>query len=173
MVIEQSPVPILLAQAIETSHGNGGQRDGSKEAEMDERLVVNVARFPHETIDDETILIDAETGHLLLLTGFASVLLSHLVGGASSEALTSAVDARFGTEAGAATRSFIQELRAAEIVIPVLDAGPVAAVPLSWPERFTTPTLERYDDIAKIIAMDPIHDVDPTGWPRPANNPKA
>ena len=90
---------------------------------MDERLVVNVSRFPHETIDGETILIDSETGHVLLLTGVASVLWSHLVGGASPEALASAVDARFGTEAGAATRSFIQELRAAEIIVPTTDAG--------------------------------------------------
>jgi hypothetical protein len=76
---------------------------------MNERLVVNVSRFPHETIDGETILIDAETGHLILLTGFAAVLWSHLVGSTSSEVLASAVDARFGTEAADATRSFIQE----------------------------------------------------------------
>ena len=54
---------------------------------MDERLVVNVSRFPHETIDGETILIDSETGHVLLLTSFASVLWDHLVGGARSDAL--------------------------------------------------------------------------------------
>ena len=54
---------------------------------MDERLVVNVSRFPHETADGETILIDAETGHVLLLTGFAAVLWGHLVGCASSEAV--------------------------------------------------------------------------------------
>jgi len=133
---------------------------------MDERLVVNVSRFPHETIGGETILIDAETGHVILLTGFAAVLWSHLVGSTSSEVLASAVDARFGTEAADATRSFIQELRAAEIVVPTTDAGSDAVPPLPWPERFTVPVLERYDDIANIIAMDPIHDVGPGGWPR-------
>jgi hypothetical protein len=139
---------------------------------MDERLVVNVSRFAHETIDDETIVIDAETGHLLLLTGFASILWSHLVGGASPEALISAVDARFGTEAGAATRSFLRKLCAAEIVVATTAARPAAASPLPWPKQFTEPVLERYDDIAKIIAMDPIHDVAPTGWPRPGDDPK-
>jgi hypothetical protein len=134
---------------------------------MNERLVVNVSRFPHETIDGETILIDAETGHVLLLTGFAAVLWSHLVGGTSSEALAGAVDARFGAEAADITRSFIQELRAAEIIVPTTDVGPAAAVPLPWPERFAPPVFERYDDIANIIAMDPIHDVGPAGWPRP------
>jgi hypothetical protein len=137
---------------------------------MEEWLVVNTTRFPHETIGDETILIDAETGHVLLLTGCASVMWCHLVGGISSAALANEVAARFGSEAGAATRGFLHELRAAEIVIPTTDAVPAAAVAPPWPEQFTAPVLERYDDIAKIIAMDPIHDVGPEGWPQPAGN---
>ena len=48
---------------------------------MEERLVVNVSRFPYETVDGETILIDSETGHVLLLAGFAAVLWDHLVAG--------------------------------------------------------------------------------------------
>lgn len=137
---------------------------------MDERLVVNASRFAHETIDDETVLINSETGHVLLLTGLGSILWSHLVGGTRLEALAGAVDARFGTEAGAAARDFISELRAAEIVVPTTDTRRDNAAPLPWPERFIAPIFERYDDIAKIIAMDPIHDVDDTGWPRPAKN---
>jgi hypothetical protein len=140
---------------------------------MEEGLVVNASRFPHETIDDETILIDAETGHVLLLTGCGSVLWCHLVGGTNSEVLASEVDARFGSEAGAATRRFLHELRAAEIVIPTTGTVPAATVAPPWPEHFTAPVLERYDDIAKIIAMDPIHDVGPEGWPQPASNREA
>lgn len=139
---------------------------------MDERLVVNVSRFPHETIESETILIDSETGHVLLLTSFASVLWGHLVGGARSDELVSGVEARFGTEAADATRRFIQELRAAEIIVPATGAGPATTAP-PWPEHFTAPVLERYDDIANIIAMDPIHDVGPAGWPQPDNDPKS
>jgi len=40
---------------------------------------------------------------------------------------------------------------------------------LPWPDSFVPPGLEKYDDIADIITMDPIHDVDPAkGWPRRA-----
>lgn len=140
---------------------------------MHERLVVNASRFPHETIDNETILFDSETGHVLLLAGFASVLWSHLVGGASLKELGDAVASRFGPEAGATTRTFLSELRAAEILVPSTDRGPADAVPLPWPEQFTAPVFERFDDIAKIIAMDPIHEVDATGWPRPAHDREA
>jgi hypothetical protein len=133
---------------------------------MQARFVVNSLRFPHETIDNETILFDAETGHIVLLAGFASVLWSHLVGGARLEELCKEVDLRFGSDAGAATRTFLDELRAAAILVPSNEGAGTDATPSPWPSQFSAPVLERYDDIAKIIAMDPIHEVDVTGWPR-------
>jgi Coenzyme PQQ synthesis protein D (PqqD) len=140
---------------------------------MQERLVVNSSRFPHETIDNETILFDAETGHILLLAGFASVLWSHLVGGATLAELCEAVDTRFGSDAAAATRDFLNDLRAAGILVPSNEEAQTDATPLSWPAQFAPPQLERYDDIAKIIAMDPIHEVDVTGWPRSVRDGEA
>jgi hypothetical protein len=134
---------------------------------MDERLGVNTVRFAHETIDGETILIDSETGHMLLLTNVASVLWGHLIGGASLDALVGEVESRFGAESADATRRFLDELRKADILVPTLgDAEPDSCASLPWPRNFTSPVLERYDDIANIIAMDPIHDVSPAGWPR-------
>ena len=42
-------------------------------------------------------------------------------------------------------------------------AAPEAA---ALPEQFSAPGLETFNEIADIIAMDPIHDVDPSrGWP--------
>ena len=41
------------------------------------------------------------------------------------------------------------------------------AAPTAWPNAYTAPQIERYDDIADIMMMDPIHEVDKTlGWPR-------
>lgn len=136
---------------------------------MHERLVPNTARFPDQTIDGETLLFDAETGHLLLLTGFGSVLWTRLLAGASATELGAEVEERFGTDPGALTRAFIEDLRAAAILVVAPGPVPDAGVPPDWPAQFTAPGIERYDDIAKIIAMDPIHDVDATtGWPRVA-----
>lgn len=135
---------------------------------MSDRLTPNVARFPHETIENETILIDSETGHVLLLSGFASTLWASLVDGADIESLLSAVGDRFGDEARSATNTFVENLRSANMIVPAEGASPTDGFKISWPDQFLEPVLERYDDIANIIAMDPIHDVDDTGWPRPA-----
>ncbi len=85
---------------------------------MQHRLVINAERFPHETIDNETILFDAETGHILLLVGSAAVLWEHLVAGIDVPELCQAVDARFGSDAGAATRQSFADLHQAEVLVP-------------------------------------------------------
>jgi hypothetical protein len=137
---------------------------------MQEFFFVNSSRFPHETIDNETILFDAETGHVILLAGLASVLWTHLVTGAELGELCEAVNLRFGADASAITRVFLDDLCAAEILVPTNEKVGADSAPSPWPSEFTAPSLERYDDIAKIIAMDPIHEVDPTGWPRSARD---
>ena len=133
---------------------------------MTELLIANTARFPHDTIDGETLLIDSETGHLLMMTGVGPLLWQLLLGGVAVEPLAAEVVDRFGPAAGEDCRSFLQALAEAGVVIPATKA--VAEAPaLDWPESFAPPVLERYDDIANIIAMDPIHDVDQSaGLPR-------
>lgn len=133
---------------------------------MTDVLIANTARFPHETIDGETLLIDSETGHLLLISGIGPVLWERLVAGAAAEPLVAEVASRFGAEAGAACRSFLDALTEAQVLVRAPSASGQAAA-TQWPTRFEAPALERFDDIANIIAMDPIHDVDQSaGWPR-------
>lgn len=141
---------------------------------MHEQLVPNSARFPDQTIDDETLLFDAETGNLVLLTGFGSVVWARLAAGADAADILAAVEQRFGAEPAAATRAFLDELVALGIVVASSEPPVADAASPEWPATFTAPAIERYDDIAKIIAMDPIHDVDATtGWPRVAPDGKA
>ena len=36
-----------------------------------------------------------------------------------------------------------------------------------WPPTYTAPVLQCYDDLADMMALDPVHDVGATGWPTP------
>src|SRR5262245_21716146 len=133
---------------------------------MAELLIANTARFPHDTIDGETLLIDSETGHLLMMTGVGPLLWQRLLGGVAVEPLTAEIVDRFGPAAGEDCRTFLKALVEAGVAIPTAESAG-EPMPLEWPESFATPVLERFDDIANIIAMDPIHDVDQSaGWPR-------
>ncbi|MCE9629706.1 MAG: PqqD family protein [Planctomycetia bacterium] len=142
---------------------------------MNDLLVADTTRFPHDTIDGETVIIDATCGHLFLLTGLGPWLWHRMIAGHSIDGLSAEVAARFGAEAEDATRRFLGELVANGMLQPQSSAEPAAGEPAALPDAFVPPAVERYDEIADIIAMDPIHDVDPTkGWPhRQGNVPAA
>jgi len=108
---------------------------------MQERLVANSSRFPHETIDNETILFDAETGHIVLLAGCASVLWSHLVYGTGVAQLCDEVESRFGSDARAGTQKFFDDLHAANILVMSDNDVQSAVAPSPWPAQFVTPAL--------------------------------
>jgi hypothetical protein len=132
---------------------------------MNETRFADTARFVHETIDDETVLLDSMRGHLFLFTGSGPWLWHRMQHGGAIDEVVNEMSERFGAEAADATRHFLDSLGAAEM----LTARPAGEPPSALPnlETFVPPVLEKYDDIADIINMDPIHDVDPAqGWPR-------
>lgn len=130
-------------------------------------LIVDTDRCAHDTVDGETMVIDTRTGHLLLFDGLASTLWDRLRTGTTADALLAETAERYGPDAAASTRAFIDELVAASLVVPT-DAGPGSppADAAPWPDDFAAPGIERFDEIADIMTMDPIHDVDSaSGWP--------
>jgi hypothetical protein len=54
------------------------------------------------------------------------------------------------------------------------DPVPVSALPrlIEQKRPFVAPTLKKYSEIEDLLLLDPIHDVDDSGWPnRSAENP--
>lgn len=138
---------------------------------MTELVFTDSQRFPHETIDGETIIIDAESGRLFLLTGVGPWLWSKLAAGASFEALVDELTAKYSADSASPTLAFLSSLKE----LGLLRSTPGAAAPVmdapALPDLFVAPALEKYDDIADIIAMDPIHDIEPSrGWPHRPND---
>ncbi len=124
------------------------------EAFADETIAVNLATGRYYSLD----LIGAETLELLA-TG-------HDVGPSPSTwPLRYDADRAEVEAAVAGSRSSPRRRRAAP-----RGAGPRArrrppARPLALPCRFSAPTLSVYSDMEDLLLLDPIHDVDETGWP--------
>lgn len=133
-------------------------------------LIVDTARCAADTVDGETLIIDTVSGHLRVLTGIAPVVWDRLLEPRDAEALVAEVADRYDEAAGEAVRGLLDELREAALLITAdgaTGAHPIAAAGLDWPEQYETPGVERYDDIADIMLMDPVHEVDvDQGWPR-------
>ena len=135
---------------------------------MTHMYFANTDRFPHDTLEGETVLIDTERGHLFLFTGIGPWLWQRLTAGTTFETIVQEVVSRFGPEAAEPTWRFLEQLEQNEMVrqgVPG-DEAPTPIQEIACPDLFVAPAIERYDQIADIISMDPIHEVDPAeGWP--------
>lgn len=140
-----------------------------------ERFRIDAQRIVHETIDDEVIIIDLETGTYFSLTDEAADLWPTLVRGTTrtemAAVLAGAGDAG-GPEIEAAITAFLDELTAEHIVTaePGDPRPAVSTVPAATMARrgrpFEPPKLAKHTNMSDLLLLDPIHDVDEQGWPR-------
>jgi hypothetical protein len=129
-------------------------------------LGVDITRSNFDTVDDETVILDSSTGVLTLLVGIGPQIWERLVGGADRTALLAEIAATFDDDAATEAGVFLDDLLTAGLVVELDELAPAGAAPSAWSETYRAPKVERYDDIADIMMMDPIHEVDRTrGWP--------
>lgn len=70
---------------------------------------------------------------------------------------------RFGAQAGQDLQDFVATLIEHELLREA-DATPVDFVPVTVAAYFA-PKLDIYTDMQELLLLDPVHDVDETGWP--------
>ena len=129
----------------------------------------------HETVDGEVIAIDLGSGSYYSLAGSGPAIWELLGQGATETEVRTALAGEFlgeESEIGAAVAALLSQLEENGLVVreettregPASPSGPAAG------ERpmFEAPRLERYTDMKDYFLLDPIHEVDPAGWPRPA-----
>lgn len=136
------------------------------------RYNVNTPRVIHETIDEETIVIDLTTGSYFSLRDTAAAAWAQIVeGNGSPESLSQAVAAQYSADAAeveAALRAFLEELQSEQLVVVSQNGNkPPDSLPLPDGGRgpFTAPRVEKYTDMQDIILLDPVHNVGASGWP--------
>ena len=126
----------------------------------------------HETVDGEVIAIDLDNGSYYSLAGSGPLVWELLAQGASETELREALEARFGGVETIAEdiAALIQQLQENGLVVEAEPAeGAVVVAPASGEgEAYEAPRFERYTDMKDYFLLDPIHEVDTAGWPRPA-----
>ena len=127
----------------------------------------------HETVDGEVIAIDLDNGSYYSLAGSGPAIWELLERGASEAEVGAALLDRFDAEESAITTAvsaLLGELRENGLIVASEEGGSsVAPGPYSNEKTpFEVPRLERYNDMKDYFLLDPIHEVDTAGWPRPA-----
>lgn len=134
-----------------------------------EYVKVNHDKVVHETIEDEVIIINLDTGTYYSLLDTGTAVWRGLEQGASRQSIVTALANHYGVARGTVTEavdSLIEELISEEIVVPASDGVTEFALNgQSSGQPFTPPTLARHTNMSDLLLLDPIHDVDERGWP--------
>ena len=130
-----------------------------------------------ESFEGEVILVHMKSGNYYSLQGSAPLIWDFIDHGHSLEEITEQMAASLNTnghrggeeEIRGSIEKLVEELVAEALVVPVASASLTTPGETSGMVKshgpFLPPVLERYTDMQELLLLDPIHDVDETGWP--------
>jgi len=138
-----------------------------------DRFRINSPSVASEDFDDETILVNLETGEYFSTRDTGAEIWRRLAKGAPVAAVEQAMLAHYEVEAEILAESlstFVATLRERGLLVPLADSEPTELEPepaVAAKRTFLPPSLDVYSDMQDLLLLDPIHEVDPSGWPNP------
>ncbi len=128
-------------------------------------------RIAFQTVDGEVIAIDFVNGSYYSMRGTACEIWQMLTTHMDVDAIAAwyrAGGSPAPESVEAEIRSFVADLLAVGLLGPGDPDSPARAVPpppsISR-QPYGTPCLEKFEDMAELIKLDPVHDVSDVGWP--------
>lgn len=120
-----------------------------------------------EIIDGEAVILDLRHGRYYTTDGVGAEVWRAASAGALQCDIVASCLARFPDQPAVEhdIGTLLDSIVAAGLLEPRDGSAPSEGVTLTWPTPYRAPALKGYDDLADMMALDPIHDVDPTGWP--------
>lgn len=146
---------------------------------MSNYFQINTAKIAQEIIDDEVIIINLDEGsyYSLLNTG-VEIWQGIEKGFSGDEIIQDMIDRYDGNteEITQGIEALMDELIAEEIIISGANLSSekkqfssknINSKIEQKKIKFEVPKLQKYTDMQDLLTLDPIHDVDETGWPNP------
>ncbi len=140
----------------------------------EQRLRINTENVVHETVDGELIAIDLSGGSYYSLAGSGPAIWSLLLGGATESEICAALACTHEGDPEtirSAVSDLLGQLLESALAVPGEGAGATGSPAPEAPAEkaaFEPPKLERYTDMKDYFLLDPIHEVEAAGWPKPA-----
>lgn len=144
------------------------------------RWKINKPQVVHEVFEDEIVIVNLDNGNYYSLNQTGAEIWGWVENGASGEEIVEAALQRYAGNRAvveAAIGAALKEFQREELVTPSEDVAvqaieAPAEVPTTKP-AFEAPTLSRFTDMQDLLLLDPIHEVDETGWPHAKEAPSA
>lgn len=141
------------------------------------RLKINEQNVVHENIDGETVILNLDSGNYYSIVDVAADIWSYIEKGAPVREIMPLITEHYDCSQGGEENEvnlFIQQLQQEGLVIPIDNKLADSPLPQNWKEQitakeskavFNAPVLNKYTDMQDLLLLDPIHEVDATGWP--------
>lgn len=142
-----------------------------------QRFRVNTPTVTHETIDGEAVIINLDSGNYYSLVEVGSFIWGLIENGASASEVQNLVAQNYqgsATDIDRAVQELWVQLQQENLIVPVDGVFDLTATDQAMSSNnghdkpsFKTPSLHKYSDMQELLLLDPIHDVDEAGWPKP------
>jgi Coenzyme PQQ synthesis protein D (PqqD) len=132
---------------------------------------VNAPKVVYEAFEDETVLINLDTGNYYSFSGTGALIWDRIVSGEPIASIIEYLQERFADAADIApsVEDFVRELVKDNLIVKnssgVVKNIKQAKAQVASPTRFEKPVLQKYSDMQDLLLLDPIHEVDEMGWP--------
>ena len=129
------------------------------------------SKIIHEAFEDEVITGNLERGHYYSIEGSGAEIWRLLLAGLTVPEMAehfSNHDPSNRETIASGIREFVDRLLEEGLIAPSEnseDELPAKNLPLARRTVFAPPVLQKYTDMEELLLLDPIHEVDETGWP--------
>jgi hypothetical protein len=147
---------------------------------INQRFRINTPTVTHETIDGEAVIINLDSGNYYSLVDVGSFIWALVDNVASANEVQNQVLQTYHgnpSDIDQGVQDLFSQLQQENLIVPVNGATEAsvvtAAVSSNGHEKpsFNPPLLHKYSDMQELLLLDPIHDVDDAGWPKPVPDP--
>jgi hypothetical protein len=132
----------------------------------------NTPKVLFEAFEDETVLINMDSGNYYSFSGSGALIWDCMVRGDSVGSVIENLQERFGGRDGIApaVENFVRELVEENLIVENSSGTAKnmnqGKVQIPTPPQFERPMLQKYSDMQDLLLLDPIHEVDEMGWPQ-------
>jgi hypothetical protein len=140
------------------------------------RFRTNTPKVILESFDDEVVIVNLDSGNYYSLDKVGADIWSLLERGASLHETVSAVEGIYDGEHDdikTGVNRLVEELQAENLILSDTWESSAGSGDVLLTENgmqgektaFTPPVLSKYTDMQDLLLLDPIHEVDESGWP--------
>jgi transcriptional regulator of heat shock response len=138
---------------------------------------INSSKVIHETIDGETVIVNLDSGNYYSLDKVGADIWECIVKNVPMHRIIETIASQYTgerEEIEKAMYQFVDEMQQENLIAINESHGYVSEAHIGPEDEteqmkelsiFATPVLHKYSDMQDLLLLDPIHEVDETGWP--------